>query len=94
MNIEKMREEFEAWAATKKGGLVAGDFRWMESRNRYYYEITQAMWESWQASREALVIELPAIDDPDCGQRVSFHLGAYKGECRQAIEAAGVKVKL
>ncbi|MBV1814501.1 hypothetical protein KTT58_17290 [Pseudomonas viridiflava] len=47
-----------------------------------------AAW-AWQASREALVIELPEhyqYDNP--GE--AFH--AIK-DCREAIEAAGVKVK-
>lgn len=45
-----------------------------------------AAW-AWQASREALVIELPQQSgaSPDWNQAIRY--------CRQAIEAAGVKVK-
>ena len=49
MNIEKMREEFEAWA-----GMRA----MMKAKNpdgSYVYERTQIQWEAWQASRESLV---------------------------------------
>lgn len=92
---DKMREEFEA-----KFPLPAG-VAWKESIGMYevvdIWKLDQAitigkynwLWEGWQASREALVIELPEhyqYDNP--GE--AFH--AIK-DCREAIEAAGVKVK-
>ena len=53
MNIEKMREEFEAWCdsvginATSQSGVWA--------------------WNGWNASRESLVIELPKSWPEDRG---------------------------
>lgn len=49
--------------------------------------------DGYRNGRASVVVELPNIDDPDCGARVSFHLGAYKTQCRQAIIAAGGSVK-
>ena len=44
---EKMRSEFEAWAA--KDGFVIAEFK----DNKYAYGATQIAWESWQASYKA-----------------------------------------
>lgn len=54
---------------------------------------TNFTWRAWQASRESLVIELPALENSS-----SYHDGADQRdakiiECRRAIEAAGLKVK-
>lgn len=48
MNIEKMREEFEAWA--KQKGLSIG-LNW----NNSYSHVALIAWDAWQASRESLV---------------------------------------
>lgn len=94
MDIEKSREEFESWVKSKWPDTYLERIPEKHHLAGNYWEVNvQMTWVAWQASRETLVVELPAIDDPDCGQRVSFHLGAYKGQCRQAIHAAGVKTK-
>jgi hypothetical protein len=101
MNIEQMREEYEAWAI--KSGLstvrtpqalmfangqrrAAGDYIMIESI---------CAWEAWQQSRASLVIELP--------QRLSFEMQGItidpKGDLIEycdtvaAIQSTGVKVK-
>ena len=75
---EKMRAEFEAWWREENG-------------NRLYCE---SAWRGWQASRAALVIELP--------EQISKGYGYSEGDeyynlalkrCRSQIEAAGVRVK-
>lgn len=57
------------------------------------YAVTwvQGAWIGWQASREALVIELPEKwgEYTEVGSAVSDAID----ECREAIEAAGLKVK-
>lgn len=55
------RQQFEEWALTAVGALELADLRFVESRGEYYWAITRAMWEAWQASRESLVVELPEI---------------------------------
>jgi len=88
---DKMRNEFEAWAiadAATQGVHISpkrnGDW--------YFEEETQYMntaWAAWQASRSAVVIELPSADEFDVP---SFAHDAIVG-CWNAIEAAGLKVK-
>lgn len=56
-------------------------------------DLANADADGYRNGRASVVVELPAIDDPDCGARVSFHLGAYRAQCRQAIIAAGGSVK-
>lgn len=71
---EKMREEFEAW--------------WREENvNRLYCE---SAWRGWQASRAALVVELPKSHPrhrDSCIDVMDAELVV------EAIEDAGVRVK-
>ena len=84
MNIEKMREEFEAWILEKHPILML----LQEPRGGYIDGRTDAYWEVWQASRESMAIELPDIKvvEYDAGYTVLE-------QCRDAIRAAGVKTK-
>jgi hypothetical protein len=112
MNIEKMREQFEA-----KFPIPAG-VAWKESIGMYevvdIWKLDQAitigkynwLWEGWQASREAVVVELPSA----CAyEGLTDHLGSvielsYEApehdpvglarlpDVRFAIEAQGLKV--
>lgn len=82
MSNDKMREEFEAWTirefwlaecalARKKSGV------YRDSRAAF-------AWAAWQASRAALVVELP----------FEFVNGMMRADqVIAAIEAAGVRVK-
>jgi hypothetical protein len=57
---EQMKKEFENWA-------VAEGFRLTTYDGSYAVETTDAGWRAWQASRQALVVELPTINDVDFG---------------------------
>lgn len=95
MSEDKMRAEFEE--AITKDRMEAGYdepnlsmIEW-EGSQVYAENYIQAAWWGWQASRKALVVELPD----------SFDTYGYSAEvarvatdcCAEAIEAAGVKVK-
>ncbi|KKY52757.1 hypothetical protein AAY85_26875 [Pseudomonas amygdali pv. lachrymans] len=87
-----MREEFEAWANARYGWEIHDQYRDESERTlstwngkRYDNRIVEGMWQAWQASREALFIELPDEDG------MQGHLWAP--DVVAAIEAAGVKVK-
>lgn len=96
MSTDKMREEFEA-AAEAEGlfdlsrvfgneaervGLDDGD---------YYHLNARSAWHWWQASRAALVVELPAATLVPFG---TLPTPAQVMElARKSIEAAGVRVK-
>jgi hypothetical protein len=85
MSTEKMREEFEV-AFKKEFG-----FDWEETTpvtdDDRAAVMEVALW-AWMASRAALVIELPDASHYD-GHQPALAID----DCRQAIEAAGVKVK-
>ena len=59
--MDKMREEFESWA--KSEGICLANWydigQYADTRARY-------SWQAWQASRTALVVELPDhVNDMD-----------------------------
>lgn len=98
MSSEKMREEFESWAATHYVLMeLSTDFQ----DGEYVEPDMQYASEAWQASRASLLIELPDDGIEDCqtawGDRCrdTFDCGYNFASLRheQAIEAAGVKVK-
>ena len=53
--MDKMREEFEAWVSSKNLEISFGNYL----DDEYDSTWTQVYWEGWQASRKALVVELP-----------------------------------
>lgn len=81
------REQFEAWSA--KHEFLGGCYLTAQPDGRYLDIDLQAAWEAWQASRDAVVVELPGVDTWSCRSE-AMHV--YKRECKEAIEAAGVKV--
>lgn len=112
MDTNKMREQFEAALVTKlvrelaekAPGLPADAAelivrsQWLERKgDGYAAPVPDYGWWAWQASREAVVVELPRdIDqfaDDDPGRRAfSLHTNTAYRECRRAIEAQGLKV--
>lgn len=71
--MDKMREEFESWLKSHTG--MASDeviYSWLE---------VSMAWQAWQASRQALVVELPRMPYYD------FDVD----EIETALDAAGVK---
>ena len=76
MSIEKCREEFEVW--------------WSQDSQAELRSSCAKGWAGvvWQASREALVVDLPEFWDCGAGGLV---IG--KDELIPALEAAGLKVK-
>ena len=94
MDTNKMREMREAFERTN-----SRDHRRQPPKgNNYIDPMAQADWESfqkgWQASREAVVVQLPVQTNPRPEGEASWH--SIRNEsiaaCRRAIEAAGLKV--
>jgi len=97
-----MREEFEAWFFGKKMTIKL-------RADKKTYDCTHARfaWKVWQASRAAVVIELPEParpetfgvtqpNDPEQYKAMEARHGAQSAaisQCRRAIEATGVTVK-
>lgn len=87
---DKMRDEFEAWAiadaqSTDKTLKFERGGDWYLGKD---HQVMNLGWAAWQASREALVIELPEFWDCGAGGLV---IG--DDELIPALEAAGVRVK-
>ncbi|WKW34375.1 hypothetical protein KIH13_12415 [Pseudomonas viridiflava] len=93
MSIEKVREEYEVWVLREYPNQHMGRF----ATGEYHSTVIEDCWQAWQASREALVIELPKDFGTETGKPFGDLLclvsNAAFSECRKAIKAAGVKVK-
>ena len=86
--MDKMREEFEAWcckrgytikpAETNCGIIIEG---------AYGHPRVQLAWESWQASRAALVVELPGA----IWCSLAYHEAI--NDVKEALDDAGVGYK-
>lgn len=95
MSNEKMREEFElAYLEEINDGSILvtiNDIRNSRAGNEYQVPIISGAWWAWQASREAMVIELP-----DGGNSEEYAYGTpvfARGVVMDAMQAAGMKVK-
>lgn len=88
MDKQVMREQFEAWHSAHVGWeLRHYDFYWND--DHYEDDEFQCAWECWQASREAVEVELPsAFSESRFCEWVINHAEAVR-----AIEAHGLKVK-
>ncbi|XEG75354.1 hypothetical protein QA447_14320 [Pseudomonas sp. abacavir_1] len=93
-----IREEFEAWAEGEKLCLHRG------MMGGYYLADTAAAWKAWQASRAALVIEMPPrvtaedvaehldIDDQEAVE-ITHMVNGSIAACAAFIKQAGIEVK-
>lgn len=84
------REQFEAECLN---GLINGGLAKHEN-GKYVSELTDAVWRGWQASREAVEVQLP--DRRDYEETLSDHELGFNialEQCAEAIRAAGIKVK-
>lgn len=87
MDTNKMREQFEAWYLNNHCGGVDLLKTCSNDPDTYYYVDTRANWLSWQASREAVVVELPKFEDYPASMERDM-----QQSLRAAIEAQGLKV--
>lgn len=79
---DKMRGEFEVWASQ----FFKLD---VEPWGEYKDSETHWAWISWQASRAALVVELPAQWSNQCYDDEIM----FSGQVIDAIESAGISYK-
>lgn len=95
MNIEN--EKFEEWRKEQIASLVRMGYPDAAKAFRDLGSVQWAGWQAgWQASRESLVIELPVEKPMSHNHEVEAARLAFNDaieECRDAIEAAGLKVK-
>lgn len=94
--MSQMRDEFEKAVCARiladhpDSGLTVDEIKATRQGDFYESSTWSGMWWAWQDSRSTLVIELP--ETPNRG--VGYGLwDAGKESCREAIEAAGLRVK-
>ncbi|KAF4559218.1 MULTISPECIES: hypothetical protein [Pseudomonas] len=100
MDTSKMRDTYEAWAIQDAASVgrdlvIDREGDWYIGKDAQFLNLG---WASWQASREAVVVELPelrSVPDRDCWSRTNG-LGFNNAlkEARQVIEAQGLKVEV
>lgn len=107
MDANKMREQFEAWAA--KNYVVPPGvghlFVRAELGDGYRLSNINHAWHGFQASRESLIVKLPPVRPEPVltgeaqktdGEAATWSMWAgeklAKEDCRAAIEAQGLKV--
>ena len=78
---EKMREEFELWLSD------SGQLSMREDDGEYSFQHTRFAWESWKASRAALVVELPGA----IWCSLAYHEAI--NDVKEALDDAGVGYK-
>jgi len=82
------REQFEAKC---RNGLINGGLAKHEN-GKYASELTDAVWRGWQASREAVEVELPTRVDCCNVPFAGYSWNACLEESEKRIRAAGIKV--
>lgn len=89
IKVDKSREQFEEWFSDHGKHQYAIE----KSNGNYILASANSAWQSWQASRAVIEIELPPAVD---GSNVPFAgnaWNAYRSEAIESIRAAGIKVK-
>lgn len=66
LTAEKCREQFEDWMTSLPGFELADVERRYDGK--YSYSETEWCWKSWQASRQALEIALPILEQQERGE--------------------------
>lgn len=96
MDTNKMRdmsrEQFEKFALSAEGGLFAGHLAKGED-GEYLNYAAQCYWLFWQASREAVVVELPSPMDAPPYASYEGGWNDMRDEEVDGIEEQGLKVK-
>jgi len=84
------REQFEAWLRAQPHVLNVG----IEPDGTYTLHEDRVAWEAWQASREAVEVELPSLKQIDSGERYVWSDGVFnfKEDVIESIRAAGIKI--
>lgn len=95
MDTNKMRdisrEQFEAWHRSVVDGEPPHE---KYSNGDYRNQHVQRYWLGWQASREAVVVELPEIaHEIDESVEIAYGFNCALKTIRADIEAQGLKVK-
>ena len=93
MDTNKMREQFESFARDVLD-WSDDEFRLASDGKSYYWGATGESWVFWQASRAAVMVELPEIaHEIDESVEIAYGFNCALKTIRTDIEAQGLKVK-
>ncbi|MCO8161049.1 hypothetical protein NJC38_02645 [Pseudomonas sp. 21LCFQ010] len=82
--------QFEQWHKRETQAFVAaGEVEAAQVMEGF----KESMWSVWEASRQAVVVELPDTV-ANTGTLTSNAVLSYKRECKEAIEAAGLRCEV
>ena len=91
-----MRKEFEEWF-NEVGKLAVLADTSKDGAGNYYFAETRLLWGCWQASRQALVVELPKVhDEPYADDYTRAFIDGKKSileEVHDALDKAGASYK-
>ncbi|PLU99900.1 hypothetical protein CXG50_12185 [Pseudomonas plecoglossicida] len=95
MDTNKMRDTYEAWAIQDAAGVGRGlvidrEGDWYIGKDAQFLNLG---WASWQASREAVVVELPSPMDAPPYASYEGGWNDMRDEAVDGIEEQGLKVK-
>lgn len=92
-NTNKMREQFEAAYTAYCGKMgVMSYTAFHRAREAYINSATELAWQMWQASRAAVVVELPPIWEQGSNSALGQACAQIRTADIEAIEAQGLKV--
>jgi hypothetical protein len=92
--VPDIREEFEAWHLTKHGYITRGNEELGE--DIYGQGQCSQRWEIWQASRAALMVELPEQQGTNRSEWLQTWNNGYNTcheRVKEALQQAGIEVK-
>lgn len=81
-----MREDFETWASQ-----YDYDLSWSELIDCYSFSVTRILFDTWQASRQALVVELPPAFDASAYDATYYEYAYKQADIYAALDNAGIK---
>ena len=91
--MDKCREQFEEWAGKQRfnterlNDCNSNECKW------YANAATDMLWDAWQASRQALVVELPEVFDAAKDDAAYYEYAYHKDDVEKALDSAGVEYK-
>ena len=90
--MEKMREEYEAWYWGLYGAchaLSINEVFSVDSFGVYALMMPRVAYEAWKASRAALCVELPELEEPSGALGIGFNVA--KGLFISRFMEAGIR---
>lgn len=88
--MSNSREQFEAWVAGRTVCKKYGAKLHKDSAGSYRDYRINDRWMAWQASREAVVVELPRVHADGYDPLADAD---YQVCCREAIQSHGLRVR-